>query len=250
MLASSIVLLATVQGAASEDLEAQIRADFEDAVRERPSLSLAGRGEDAPRERVLACGSSQKCLLAIAREVGAEHALRAAIDRRSTPALYGLELFRVSDGSVIGRAVGEQKKGSWLRGEIRDRVHEILDAAGHTPRAQLRVSVVPPDAKVTFAPEAVPAGEATWLLVPGSYEISAERSGYVAARASLSAVPGRENEIQLQLAPVDPVGPSWIWIAIGAAGAAAAGVAIAAAVSGGPGCICIDVRGQGCPPCP
>lgn len=234
-----------------------VRKDVESAVASRMALRLLSPEElfvanqDAFTGRIADCGSDVPCLASRMRALGARWGLLVVVNLIAEPPLVALRLLDADQRRQVGQFSGpvRSREGTVSRA-VRARAERLLDMAGFIPSGRLDVTVDPSDARVRVTGPSAPLERLTgtaYVLVPGSYVVSAAREGFREAAEGVVVRSGTQNAVRLTLEDDQSLWSSpWFWTGVGAVVAAAATVAIVAAAQPDDPCLCLSLPDEPC----
>ena len=193
--------------------------------------ALTRGGPDLPK-RLAACRGEAACF---ARELSStletRYLLVITANRLDRTRLVGARLLDLKARTVVGEAIDEVPRNQTYTDVVPDRIQASVPAERWNPFGRLRIDVSEPGAQIAVNGRIIglSPSETVTPLMPGTYEISADKRGFLAVRQRVRIVRGRSTAVRLALIPEEGDSDATWWIVGGTVGA----VVVAAAITVG-----------------
>lgn len=204
-----------------------------------PMDEMLARGGAALTQRMTACQGDPRCFKqVIGRAVDARYLLVLTASVLGDTRLLGARLLDLKKLRIVGEAIDELEPNQSFLDAIQPRVRASVPKRRWDPFGELRI-VAESGAQISVNGRIVgmsPIAPMPYLL-PGKYEVVAEKRGYTTGRATTEVKRGASVEAKLDLVALAPPeeAPTWYWWAGGAGAAVVTGVVVTAVLlsSGG-----------------
>lgn len=190
------------------------------------AIGLAER-QAAVRE----CAGKADCFARKVRGSAADLLLTVSVDRIGDAGelLLGLRLVDISTEQELGAAGDEIPAGMSMFGAMEDQLAVVFPKTVWNQVGDLQITSEPTNAEVNVAGQACATPCELKRLVPGTYEVSMRKSGYIDWKGSVTVL--AQDRVTLSQVLEEPEGSivssPWFW---GGIGLAAIGAGVAAAL--------------------
>ena len=212
----------------------QVYADARKAIEANTALNVApfdviavGQREEAIRD----CAGDASCFARKVREnasMEVDLLLTASVDRLDDGLLLGLRLVEIGGGQELGAAGDEIPVGMSMAGAMEGQMPSVFPGSVWGQIAGVDITTTPEKAEVTIAGRSCVSPCQLRRLIPGTYEVSIKKSGYISTSEAIT-LPAKEI-VKLQTELAEPEGgvlsSPFFW---GGVAAVAVGAAVAVA---------------------
>lgn len=210
----------------------EIYASARNAIERHTAINVApldAIGLDVREAAVRECAGKASCFARRVRGGSANLLLTVSVDRFDTEGglLLGLRLVDIETEQQIGATGDEIPAGMSTRGAMEQQLPGVFPKSVWDQIGVLVVDTTPKNAEVTVAGRACASPCELKRLVPGTYEVSVRKAGYVDWKGPVTVTAGQTATVNRELEEPEGsiVSSPWLW---GGIGVAAIGAGIAA----------------------